>query len=61
MTNYIKQSNMDFSNEKKLKELFKKHIYSALECAMSVKNDNMTDTDFKNLVHFILNIKCQLI
>lgn len=44
-----------------LKKLFNKNIYSALESAMSIKTDNMSEKDFKNLVHFILSVKCQLI
>ena len=61
MTNYTKQPNIDFSNKKQMKKLFNKHIYSALQSAMSIKTDDMSDKDFKNLVQFILNIKCQLI
>ncbi len=48
-------------SKSELKKLFKKNIYSALESAMSIKTDDMSEKDFKNLVQFILSVKCQLI
>ena len=50
-----------FKSQKELKKLFNTHIYSALQSAMSIKTDEMSERDFKNLVQFILNVKCQLI
>lgn len=52
--------------QKTLKEtdidtLFKQNIYGALQDAMSIKTDDMDVEDFKNLVVFILNAKCNLI
>ena len=54
-------TNNNFKTSTEMKELFKKNIYSSIQCAMSVKTDNMSEKDFKNLVQFILNVKCQLI
>jgi len=51
---YTKPINMDTE----LKEKFNKNIYSALQEAMSIKTDDMEIDDFKNLVLFILNVKC---
>jgi len=51
---YNKPINMDTE----LKEKFNKNIYSALQEAMSIKPDDMELDDFKNLVVFILNVKC---
>ena len=61
MKSYKTQPNIDFGNKAQMKELFNKHIYSALQSAMSIKTDDMSDKDFKNLVQFILNVKCKLI
>lgn len=44
-----------------IKKMFNENIYSALEDAMSMKTDDMEPEDFKNLVLFILNFKCNLI
>lgn len=44
-----------------VEQLFNENIYGALEDAMSIKTDDMDVQDFKNLVLFILNVKCQLI
>jgi len=44
-----------------IQKLFNDNIYGALEDAMSIKTDEMNPEDFKNLVLFILNFKCQLI
>tara|TARA_R110002072_G_scaffold271842_2_gene431833 strand:- start:1806 stop:2015 length:210 start_codon:yes stop_codon:yes gene_type:complete len=50
----------DCKNEN-IQKLFNENIYGALEDAMSIKTDDMNSDDFKNLVLFILNFKCQLI
>tara|TARA_R110002012_G_scaffold10961_4_gene49358 strand:+ start:1118 stop:1309 length:192 start_codon:yes stop_codon:yes gene_type:complete len=47
--------------EDDIKKMFNENIYSALEDAMSMKTDDMEPEDFKNLVLFILNFKCNLI
>tara|TARA_R110002153_G_scaffold234921_1_gene388290 strand:- start:219 stop:416 length:198 start_codon:yes stop_codon:yes gene_type:complete len=52
------KNNTDTPNYEKM---FNENIYDALSDAMSIKTDNMSVEDFKNLVQFILNVKCQLI
>lgn len=61
METYTTQPNIDFGDKVLMKELFNKNIYSALQSAMSIKTDDMSEKDFKNLVQFILNVKCKLI
>ena len=61
MTKINTQHTKMYKSKSELQHLFKKHIYSALESAMSIKTDDMSDKDFKNLVQFILSVKCQLI
>ncbi len=52
--NYNEQINMDTELEKS----FDANIYAALQEAMTIKTDDMEVADFKNLVLFILNVKC---
>jgi len=60
MTKFNGQENYTSPNTD-VEQLFNENIYGALEDAMSIKTDDMDVQDFKNLVLFILNVKCQLI
>ena len=48
-------------SESDVKKMFNENILSALQDAMSIKTDDMSPEDFRALVLFILNFKCNLI
>tara|TARA_R110000823_G_scaffold191906_5_gene323550 strand:+ start:914 stop:1072 length:159 start_codon:yes stop_codon:yes gene_type:complete len=50
---------MDYINAKDYDNFFDNNISSAFECAMASRTDEMSESDFKNLVMFFLYYKCQ--
>ncbi len=44
-----------------IQDLYRQNIKSSFEEAMKLKTKNMTTDKFKNLVLFILQVKCGLI
>jgi|TARA_R110002073_G_scaffold70411_4_gene173864 hypothetical protein len=57
----MKSKSTDTKQELDIKRMFNDNIYEALQQAMTIKSDDMELDDFKNLVMFILNVKCNLI
>ena len=59
--NTQKPLSTDTEQQLDIKRMFNENIYEALQQAMTIKSDDMELDDFKNLVMFILNVKCNLI
>jgi len=59
--NTRKPLSTDTEQQLDIKRMFNENIYEALQQAMTIKSDDMELDDFKNLVMFILNVKCNLI
>lgn len=60
-TSTFKNNSTSIKQDVDIKRMFDANIYDALQEAMSIKQDDMKLDDFKNLVMFILNVKCNLI
>ena len=61
MTDFVSKPINLPKDQTEVKKMFNANIMSALQDAMSIKTDDMSPDDFRNLVVFILNFKCKLI